>query len=269
MDLHLHRPIVFIDLETTGLDIASDRIIEIAALKIHPDGQKSQFLKVLNPEIPIKAESTAFHGFRDKDVADKPTFKDIAPQLLEFIKGCDFAGYNSNKFDIPLLAEEILRAGFDFDMKNRHMVDVQNIFYRMEQRTLKAAYRFYCNKTLKNAHSALADIEATYDILKAQLERYEGADFEDLFGNISQPIVNDIKQLADFTNFHKNVDLAGQIIFNNQGVEVFNFGKYKGKSVEKVFDKEPQYFDWIMNANFPLYTKKVIQGIRLRKLNRK
>jgi DNA polymerase-3 subunit epsilon len=267
MELNLHRPIVFIDLETTGLDISSDRIIEIAAIKIHPDGRKSEFEEVLNPQIPIKAESTAFHGFKDADVKDKPSFKDIAPRLIDFIKGCDFAGYNSNKFDIPLLAEEIIRAGFDFDMKNRNLIDVQNIFYRMEQRTLKAAYRFYCNKHLKNAHSAMADIEATYEILKAQLDRYEGADFEDLFGNKSQPIVNDMRQLADFTNFHKNADLAGQIIINKDGVEVFNFGKHKGKSVESVFNKEPQYYDWIMNARFPLYTKKVFQQIRLRKLN--
>ncbi len=269
MELNLTKPIVFIDLETTGLNIATDRIIELAAIKIEPDGRKTQLLEIVNPEKPILPESTAFHGFRDEDVKDKPTFKEIAHKLSEFIKGCDLAGYNSNKFDIPLLAEEFLRAGVDFDMKNRNLIDVQNIFYRMEQRTLKAAYRFYCNKELVNAHSALADIEATYEILKAQLSKYEGADFEDLFGKISKPIVNDMKKIADFTNFHKNADLAGQIIFNEKGEEVFNFGKYKGKSVEKTFEKEPPYFDWIMNADFPLYTKKVIQQIRLRKLNTK
>ncbi len=158
----------------------------------------------------------------------------------------------------------MLRAGFDFDMKNRRLVDIQNIFYRMEQRTLKAAYKFYCNKNLENAHSALADIKATYEILKAQLDRYENADFEDLFGKISQPVVNDIKKLSEFTNFHKNADLVGHIIFNENGEEIFNFGKYKGQTVESVFEKEPQYFNWMINADFPEYTKKVIKGIRLR-----
>lgn len=269
MDLNLKRPIVFIDLETTGLNIANDRIIEIAALKIEPNGNKSQFVQVINPQIPIKQESTVFHGFKDADVKDKPSFKEIGNRLLDFIKGCDFAGYNSNKFDIPLLAEEFLRADIDFDMKNRSMIDVQNIFYRMEQRTLKAAYKFYCNKPLKNAHSALADIEATYEIMKAQLDKYENADFEDLFGNKSQPIVNDMKKLGEFTMFHKTADLAGQIIFNQEGKEVFNFGKKKGLVVEDTFEKEPQYYDWIMNADFPLYTKKIFQQIRLRKLTNK
>jgi DNA polymerase III subunit epsilon len=269
MELNLKRPIVFIDLETTGLNIATDRIIEIAALKIEPKGTKTQFVEVVNPGIPILPQSTAFHGFKDSDVQDKPSFKEIAPRLLDFIKGCDFGGYNSNKFDIPLLAEEVLRAGFEFDMKNRNMVDVQNIFYRMEQRTLKAAYKFYCNKTLRNAHSALADIEATYEIMKAQVERYQNADFEDLFGNISQPIINDIKRLSEFTNFHRSADLAGQIIYNEKGEEVFNFGKYKGRGVEETFEKEPQYYDWIMNADFPLYTKKVFHTIKLRKLTNK
>lgn len=266
MDLNLTRPIVFIDLETTGLNISTDRIIEIAALRIEPNGTRTQFLEVLNPEIPINPQSTAFHGFKNSDVKDKPTFKTIAPKLSEFIVKCDFAGYNSNKFDIPLLAEEFLRAGFDFDMKNRNMIDVQNIFYRMEQRTLKAAFKFYCNKHLTNAHSALFDIEATYEILKAQLDRYENADFEDLFGNISQPIVNDMEKLSDFTNFHKTADLAGQIIYNEKGLEVFNFGKNKGLVVEEVFEKQPQYYDWIMKADFPRYTKKIIQEIQIRRL---
>jgi len=264
MELNLTKPIVFIDVETTGLNVSKDRIIEIAAIKIEPDGKETSLVQVLNPGVPIKPESTAFHGFRDEDVKDKPTFKEFAPKLNEFIKGCDIAGYNSNKFDVPILAEEMLRAGFDFDMKNRRLVDIQNVFYRMEQRTLKAAYKFYCNKNLKNAHSALADIKATYEILKAQLDRYENADFEDLFGKISQPVVNDIKKLSEFTNFHKNADLVGHIIFNENGEEIFNFGKYKGQTVESVFEKEPQYFNWMINADFPEYTKKVIKGIRLR-----
>ncbi len=269
MELNLTKPIVFIDLETTGLNISKDRIIELAAIKIEPDGKESSMVQVFNPGIHIPKESTAFHGFKDEDVKDKPLFKDKASEVYNFIKGCDLAGYNSNKFDIPMLAEELLRAGYDFDMKNRRLIDVQNIFYRMEQRTLKAAYKFYCDKKLENAHSALADIKATYEILKAQLDRYQGVDFEDLFGKISQPVVNDMKKLSEFSNFHKNADLAGQIIFNEKGEEVFNFGKYKGRSVAETFKKEPQYFDWMMKADFPLYTKKIIQNIRLRELNNK
>ena len=269
MELNLNKPIVFFDLETTGLNITKDRIIEIAAIKIEPNGKEHSLVQILNPEVPIPKESTAFHGFKDEDVKDKPTFKEFAPKLNQFIQGCDLAGYNSNKFDVPMLAESLMRAGYDFDMKNRRNIDVQNIFYRMEQRTLKAAYKFYCDKTLKNAHSALADITATYEILKAQLDRYKGSDFEDLFGNISQPVVNDMKKLSEFTNFNKNADLAGQIIFDANGEEVFNFGKYKGRSVSKTFLKEPQYFEWMMKADFPQYTKKVIQNIRLRTLNSK
>jgi len=268
MELNISKPIVFIDLETTGLNIAKDRIVEIAAIKIEPNGKRSELEQRINPEMPIPAESSSFHGITDKDVVDMPTFKTYASKLNQFINGCDFAGYNSNKFDIPLLAEEFMRAGFDFDMKNRKLVDVQYIFYRMEQRTLKAAYKFYCGKKLMNAHSALADIEATYEVLKAQIERYQGQDFEDLFCKISQPVVNDIKKLAEFSNFNKNADLAGQIIYNNNGEEVFNFGKYKGKSVSETFKSEPQYFDWIMKSDFPLYTKKIVQNIRLKNFNK-
>lgn len=267
MKLNLSKSIVFIDLETTGLNITKDRIIEIAALKIEPNGKESKLEQRINPQRHIPAESTVFHGIKDEDVLDKPIFKTFAPTLIQFIGNSDLAGYNSNKFDIPMLSEEILRAGFDFDMKNRKLIDVQNIFYRMEQRTLKAAYKFYCQEELINAHSALADIEATYEILKSQLDRYENVEFEDLFGKKSIPVVNDMKKLAEFSNFHKNADLAGQIIFDADGDEVFNFGKNKGKKVKDVFKKEPQYFDWMMKSDFPLYTKKIIQQIRLRSLN--
>jgi len=264
IQLNLNRPIAFFDLETTGVNVASDRIIELSFLKIMPDGTKEIRTKRINPGIPIPASSSEIHGIYDKDVANEPTFKAIAKSLAEFLKNCDLAGYNSNKFDIPILVEEFLRAEVEFDISNRRFVDVQNIFHQMEQRTLKAAYKFYCGKEIINAHSAQADIEATYEIFLAQLARYEGVEFEDKKGNKSKPIVNDIKALHDFTNMHKSCDLAGRIIFNEQGIEVFNFGKHSGKSVEQVLREEPSYYAWMMNGDFPLYTKKVLTDIKLR-----
>ncbi len=267
MDLNLRKPIAFIDLETTGLSFIKDKIIEIAILKIEKSGDEKTLIQRLNPGFPIPPESTFFHHIVDEDVKDKPTFKEFAPTLLDFIKDCDLAGYNSNKFDIPMLVEEILNAGFEFDMKNRLLIDVQNIFHKMEQRTLKAAYKFYCSKDLVNAHSAIVDISATKEIFMAQLERYDGAEFENSDGSITYPIVNDMSKIAEFTSYNKNVDLAGQIIYNEEGNEVFNFGKHKGKLVTEIFAREPQYYDWIMNAEFPAYTKRIVQKIRLKNFN--
>jgi len=264
IQLNLTRPIAFFDLETTGVNVASDRIVEISILKISPDGSKEIKTKRINPTIPIPVQSSEVHGIYDKDVENEPTFKGIAKSLADFLKNCDLAGYNSNKFDIPILVEEFLRAEVEFDISNRRFVDVQNIFHQMEQRTLKAAYKFYCGKEIINAHSAQADIEATYEVFLAQLEKYQGVEYEDKKGNKSVPIVNDIKALHEFTNINKNADLAGRIIFNDKGVEVFNFGKHTGKSVEQVLKEEPSYYAWMMNGDFPLYTKKVLTDIKLR-----
>jgi DNA polymerase-3 subunit epsilon len=261
---NLTRPLAFFDLETTGVNVASDRIVEISILKISPDGTKEIKTKRINPTIPIPVQSSEIHGIYDKDVANEPTFKGIAKSLADFLKNCDLAGYNSNKFDIPILVEEFLRAEVEFDISNRRFVDVQNIFHQMEQRTLKAAYKFYCGKEIINAHSAQADIEATYEVFLAQLEKYNGVEFEDKKGNKSTPVVNDIKLLHDFTNINKNADLAGRIIFNELGIEVFNFGKHTGKPVEQVLREEPSYYAWMMNGDFPLYTKKVLTDIKLR-----
>jgi DNA polymerase-3 subunit epsilon len=255
MNLKLSRPIAFFDLETTGINVATDRIVEISIYKIMPNGDKEIKTKKINPTIPIPIESSAVHGITDADVADAPTFAVVAKDLAKFIEGCDLAGYNSNKFDVPLLAEEFLRADVDFDVTKRNLVDVQNIFHKMEQRTLSAAYHFYCKKDLTNAHSAEADTIATYEILEAQLDKY-------------QDLQNDVKFLADFSQRSVNADLIGRIIFDENGVEVFNFGKHKGKSVEKVLEIEPGYYSWMMNGDFPLYTKKVLTNIRLRALKK-
>lgn len=256
MELKLNRPICFFDLETTGTDVVKDRIVEIAILKIFPNGNKESKTWLVNPTVPIPPQSTTIHGITDEKVANEPTFKELAPQIHNMIKDSDLAGYNSDRFDIPLLVEELLRAEVDFDLKNRVTVDVQTIFHKKEERTLSAAYRFYCNQTLENAHSAEADTNATYEILKAQLDRYD--DLE-----------NDIKSLSEFTTRKKAVDFAGFIALNDQGEEIFTFGKHKGAKVEDILEKEPGYFGWILNADFPLYTKKVLTGIKLRKLNTK
>jgi DNA polymerase III subunit epsilon len=261
---NLTRPLAFFDLETTGVNVASDRIVEISILKINPDGTKEIKTKRINPTIPIPPQSSAIHGIYDHHIANEPTFKGIAKSLSDFLKNCDLAGYNSNKFDIPILVEEFLRAEVDFDISNRRFIDVQNIFHQMEQRTLKAAYKFYCGKDIMNAHSAQADIEATYEVFLAQLARYDGVEYEDKKGNKMIPVINDIKALHDFTNLNKNADLAGRIIYNDEGKEVFNFGKHAGKLVEQVLREEPSYYAWMMNGDFPLYTKKVLTDIKLR-----
>ncbi|MCO6175652.1 3'-5' exonuclease [Flavobacterium sp. NRK F10] len=256
MELKLNRPICFFDLETTGIDVARDRIVEISILKVFPNGNKESKTWLVNPTIPIPPHSTAVHGITDEKVANEPVFKELASHVYNMIKDSDLAGFNSDRFDIPLLAEELLRAEVDFDMKNRVAVDVQTIFHKKEERTLSAAYRFYCNESLDNAHSAEADTNATYEILKAQLDRYE--DLE-----------NDIKSLSEFTKRKRSVDFAGFIALNEEEQEIFTFGKHKGALVEEVLEKEPGYFGWIQNAEFPLYTKKVLTGIKLRKLNTK
>ena len=264
MELALSRSLAFFDLETTGTNVSTDRIVEIAVLKIHIDGRKELLEQRINPEMPIPEETTLIHGISDADVKDKPTFSAFAPQLNEFLHDCDLAGYNCIRFDIPLLFEEFLRAEIEFELMDRKIIDIQNIFHKMEPRTLKAAYKFYCGEELILAHTATADTEATYEILKAQLDKYENTDYIDPDGNVLQPVINDVKALNDFSFYSKNVDLVGHIIFNNKQQEVFNFGKYKGRSVEEVFKKEPSYFDWMMKSQFPLSTKRVIKVIKMR-----
>lgn len=261
MNLNLKRPLAFFDLETTGVNVASDRVVEISILKISPDQSEESKTYRVNPEMTIPPESSFFHGIYDEDVKDAPTFRAVAAEIAAFIGDSDLAGYNSNKFDIPLLMEEFLRAGVDFSLDNRHFVDVQNIFHQMEQRTLKAAYRFYCDKNLDNAHTAEADVRATYEVLKSQLERYDGVEWEDKAGNVSKPVINDVAALHQFTNLSLPVDFAGRLVFNEQGEEVFNFGKHKGIPVEEVFAREPSYYAWMMNGDFPLYTKKCLEKI--------
>lgn len=268
MELNLRNPIIFLDLETTGINVASDRIVEIALLKVHPDGKEEEKLMRINPEMPIPEKSSAIHGIYDDDVKNEPTFKEVAKTIANFIEGCDLAGFNSNRFDIPLLAEEFLRAGIDIDMKKRKFIDVQAIFHKMEKRTLVAAYKLYCEKDLEDAHSAMADTKATYEVLKAQLDKYETTPFEDHTGKKTIPIVNDINKLSEFSAYDRNVDFLGRIIYDENGVEVFNFGKNKGQSVEKVLKEQPGYYGWIMNGDFPLYTKKVLTAIKLRAFNK-
>ncbi|RWX02565.1 3'-5' exonuclease [Flavobacterium cerinum] len=256
MELKLHKPICFFDLETTGTDISRDKIVEISVLKVYPNGNRESRTWLVNPERPIPPQTTVFHGITDEKVANEPTFKELSHTIYNMIKDSDLGGYNSDRFDIPLLAEELLRAGVDFDMKNRVSVDVQTIFHKKEERTLSAAYKFYCGKTLENAHTAEADTLATYEILKSQLDRYD--DLE-----------NDMKVLSEYTTRKKVVDFAGFIALDADGEEIFTFGKHKGAKVATVLDQEPGYFGWIQNADFPLYTKKVLTAIKLRKLNNK
>ncbi|HEX7494325.1 MAG TPA: 3'-5' exonuclease [Bacteroidales bacterium] len=251
MNLNLKRPIAFIDLETTGINVSTDRIVELSVLKVSPNGKEEWMSTRVNPEMAIPPKTTAIHGIKDEDVAKSPTFKAIGRNLAAFLEGCDLAGYNAIKFDIPVLAEEFLRVNIDFNFRKRRYVDVQVIFHKKEQRTLSAAYQFYCKKELAGAHGSKADTAATYEVLKSQLDRYN--DLE-----------NDVEKLADFSSFNSNVDFAGRIILDENGVEVFNFGKHKGKPVEVVFNEEPAYYSWMMNGEFPLYTKKVLTEIKLR-----
>ena len=264
MELNLKRPLAFFDLETTGLNTTTDRIVEISILKINVNGQEEQRSWLLNPEIPISKEASEVTGYTDEFVADKPTFREKANEISAFIGNADLAGYNILKFDVPILVEEFLRVDNDFDIKGRNLIDVMNIFMKMEPRTLKGAYRFFCHAELEGAHGAGADTKATYDVLKAMLDRYDGVEYEDSKGVKSQGPTNDMKQLSEFSAHHKNADLSGQIIFDDEGKEVFMFGKHKGKRVEDVFRQEPPYYSWIMNNSFPLYTKKVVTSIKLR-----
>ena len=256
MKLNLTKPICFFDLETTGINISKDRVVEISILKVYPNGNKESKTWLVNPEMQIPEEVIAVHGITNEKVANEPTFAALSKEIYAMIKDCDLGGYNSDRFDIPLLAEEMLRADVDFDMKNTVSVDVQTIFHKMEKRTLEAAYKFYCDKDLTNAHSAAADTNATYEVLKSQLDRYP-------------ELENDIKKLSEFTTRRKFVDFAGFIIIDKDGDAAFSFGKHKGKKVDAVLEKEPGYFGWILNADFPLYTKKVLTQIKLSKLNNK
>jgi DNA polymerase-3 subunit epsilon len=251
LDLKLKRPLAFIDLETTGINVSSDRIIELSVLKISPNGKEEWMSTRVNPEVPIPPKTTAIHGIKDEDVTGSPTFKEVAKNLAAFLEGCDLAGYNAIKFDIPVLAEEFLRVNIDFNFRKRRYVDVQIIFHKKEQRTLTAAYQFYCKKELLGAHGSKADTAATFEVLKSQLDKY--SDLE-----------NDVEKLADYSSFNTIVDFAGRIILDEKGVEIFNFGKHKGKPVELVFNEEPAYYSWMMNGDFPLYTKKVLTEIKPR-----
>ena len=252
MKLNLKNPLVFFDLETTGTNINSDRIVEICYLKVYPNGNEESKTMRINPEMHIPEASSAIHGIYDADVADCPTFKDVAKKIASDIEGCHLAGFNSNRFDIPVLAEEFLRAGVDIDLMKHKFVDVQVIYHKLEQRTLSAAYKFYCDKNLEDAHTAEADTRATYEVLKAQLDRY------------SDVLENDITFLSNYSCHTKNVDFAGRIVYNDQGVEVFNFGKYKGMSVAEVLKKDLGYYGWIMQGDFTLNTKNVLTKISLR-----
>jgi len=245
--LHLKKPIVFFDLETTGTDNVKDRIVELAFIKLSTDGKRETYTRRINPGMPIPADASAIHGIFDADVASAPMFKNIAHELYEWMKGCDLGGYNSAKFDLPLLAEEFLRAGVQVDFTERHMVDVQQIFFKMESRTLSAAYQFYCNKPLEHAHSAEADIMATVEILEAQLNKYDALE-------------GDVAALHKFTHTDEYVDYARRMVMKD-GAPIFNFGKHKGRKVEDIFNTEPQYYDWMMNADFSLHTKQKISEI--------
>lgn len=252
MKLNLKNPLVFFDLETTGVNISTDRIVELCYIKVYPNGNEESKTMRINPEMHIPETSSQVHGIYDKDVADCPTFKQIATELAHTIEGCDFAGFNSNRFDVPLLVEEFLRAGVNINLSRRKFIDVQNIYHKLERRTLSAAYKFYCGADLEDAHSALADTRATYEVLMAQLDRYP------------DDLQNDVQFLADYSRMNNNVDFAGRIVYNDKGTEVFNFGKYKGRPVTEILKVDPGYYGWIMQGDFTLNTKQVLTQIRLR-----
>lgn len=263
MNLNLKNPLVFFDLETTGTNIANDRIVELAFLKVLPSGETQKMVDRVNPTIPIPEESSMIHGIRDEDVKDAPTFKSLAKNLAKFLEGCDLAGFNIVRFDVPVLVEEFLRAEVDFEVGNRKLVDSQKIFFMMEKRTLTAAYKFYCDKDLEGAHGAEADTVATYEVLKAQIERYQGQEVTDIGGNVLTTLENDMASIHQLVASNM-VDLAGRLVLNDKGVEVFNFGKHKGKPVSQVFKKEPGYYDWMMQGDFPLDTKRKLTQIKLK-----
>ncbi len=255
MKLRLTRPLVFFDLETTGTNISRDRIVEISIIKLMPDGQRSEKTRLLNPEMPIPAEATAIHHITDEMVADKPTFRDVAPGILASITGCDIAGFNSNRFDIPLLDAEFERVGIDFDLSKARFIDVQTIFHKKEPRTLVAAYKYYCNADLVGAHSALDDTRATLEVLLAQLERYDD-------------LPTEVSALSDYATPNKNVDLQGRLIYDDKNREIINFGKYKGQVAEEVLARDPGYYSWIMQGDFPRNTKQAFTRIKLRGRNK-
>lgn len=250
MNFKLTRPIVFFDLETTGTNISKDRIVEISLIKVHPDGRRESHTKRVNPGMPIPPEATAVHGISDADVANEPLFKEIAQNVANFIQGCDLGGFNSNRFDIPMLAEEFSRVGlWDVNLRHANFVDVQNIFHKKEQRTLVAAYKFYCDKDLEGAHGAFADTSATVDVFFAQMERYDD-------------LPQDVKGIAEYCTMSHTADFAGRIAYDDKGDYIFNFGKHKGRRVKEVLLHEPSYYDWMMNGDFSLDTKRVLTSIK-------
>lgn len=263
MNLNLKNPICFFDLEATGINIAHDRIIEIAVVKLMPNGEVLRKVSLINPQMPIPTESTLIHGIKDADVEGKPTFKEVAKEYAKFLEGSDLSGFNVLKFDIPLLVEEFLRADVDFDYSKKKIIDAQKIFHLMEKRTLAAAYKFYLNKELKDSHTAEADAEACMDILAAQVSKYEGQDVTDIQGNRIGQITNNMEILSQLSNSNM-VDLAGRMVLDHKNVAVFNFGKHKGKGVVQVLKDEPSYYDWIMKGDFPLDTKRRLTEIRLK-----
>lgn len=252
MKLNITRPIIFFDIEATGLNVASDRIVELCYIKLMPNGTEQTLTQRYNPDIHISAEATAVNGIKDEDVAGCPRFKDQAEELAQTFAGCDLAGFNSNHFDIPLLVEEFIRAGVNYDISGVRFIDVQGIFHKMEKRDLTSAYKFYCNKNLTDAHTAEADTRATLEVLEAQLDRYKDT------------LHNDVGYLSDFSRRNRNVDLAGRIVLNEQGVEVINFGKYRGRAVSEVLRRDSGYYAWIMQGDFTQNTKQTLMRLKLR-----
>ena len=252
MKLNLKRPIIFFDLETTGLDIAKDRIVELCYIRVEPNGNEEARSMRINPEMHIPEVASSVHGITDDDVKDCPTFADVAPQLAATFEGCDLAGFNSNRFDLPLLAEEFMKAGVNIDLSHVQAIDVQNIYHKLEKRTLAAAYKFYCGRDLENAHSALADTQATYEVLQAQLDHYP------------KDLQNDVDFLAEFSRMNRNIDFAGRFVYDESGKELINFGKYKGKAIKDVLSRDPGYYSWIMQGDFTLNTKQVLTKLRLK-----
>ena len=252
MKLNLKRPIIFFDLETTGLDIAKDRIVELCYIRVEPNGNEEARSMRINPEMHIPEVASSVHGITDDDVKDCPTFADVAPQLAATFEGCDLAGFNSNRFDLPLLAEEFMKAGVNIDLSHVQAIDVQNIYHKLEKRTLAAAHKFYCGRDLENAHSALADTQATYEVLQAQLDHYPN------------DLQNDVDFLAEFSRMNRNIDFAGRFVYDESGKELINFGKYKGKAIKDVLSRDPGYYSWIMQGDFTLNTKQVLTKLRLK-----
>ena len=252
MKLNLKRPIIFFDLETTGLDIAKDRIVELCYIRVEPNGNEEARSMRINPEMHIPEVASSVHGITDDDVKDCPTFADVAPQLAATFEGCDLAGFNSNRFDLPLLAEEFMKAGVNLELSHVQAIDVQNIYHKLEKRTLAAAYKFYCGRDLENAHSALADTQATYEVLQAQLDHYPN------------DLQNDVDFLAEFSRMNRNIDFAGRFVYDESGKELINFGKYKGKAIKDVLSRDPGYYSWIMQGDFTLNTKQVLTKLRLK-----